>query len=84
MTKSEIGAELLRTHQLLWLACDQLAPERQTISYNGKWSALQNLRHITKSVGGVARFLKTDKAILDTKFGQSGRASISPEELHAA
>ena len=78
MNKTAIFNALKAAHTGLWDTA--LAFHSQQMP-DGKWSVEQHVRHINKTMGGMARFLQTDKGLLEQKFGVSAKPSRTPEEI---
>jgi hypothetical protein len=83
MNKEEIFAQLNEAHNLLWSSVAALPAEMQGVSHKGRWSALQNVEHIHKSVEPTARFFTLPRETVKEKFGLSDRPSRTIGELEA-
>lgn len=78
MNKDLIFSSLQANHHEFWNTAVAL---NQTEPPAGKWTAAQHVQHINKTLGGIARFLQGDKAVLTEKFGVSANGSRPFEEV---
>ena len=78
MNNTEILNALKAAHTGLWDTALALRSQKMP---EGKWSVEQHVQHINKTMGGMARFLQTDKNVLEQKFGLTQNSSRTPEEI---
>lgn len=79
MNKSEIIKKLQAAHTQLWLSASTLPPNVQVKNVAGKWSALENVQHINKSVEPLLKYLGLPKQSIERLFGLSERKPLSYE-----
>jgi hypothetical protein len=83
MDKIKLKQELTLHHANFINSIQSLPKEQWQISYNGKWSAAQQLDHIIKSVSPVKLALSLPTFLLKLVFGKANRKSRSYDELVA-
>ncbi len=83
MNIQQLTTQLQQAHQQLWTAAGRVPAAQQNQPFNGKWSALENVEHINKSITPLARFLTVPKETLGAKFGLSGGTSRTFDEVLA-
>jgi hypothetical protein len=83
MDKVKLKAELTLHHTNFINTIQSLPKEQWQVSYNGKWSAAQQLDHIVRSVSPVRLALSLPAFLLKLVFGKANRKSRSYDELVA-
>jgi hypothetical protein len=69
MNKEELKSELRKAYKAILEDLAQITDEGFYIQKNGKWSAAQNMAHLTLSAKLFSRALKAPKLALVYKFG---------------
>ncbi len=82
MDKTEIIKNLQAAHTQLWLLASQLPEDVQVKNIAGKWSALENVQHINKSVSPLLKYFLLPKPSIEKLFGLSQRESLSYTAFH--
>jgi hypothetical protein len=82
MNKTEIIAELELVHNQLWTLVENMPMTVQALSLNNKWTPVQNVEHINKSIAPLVRYLGTPKNSIEEKFGLTSKASFELEDLN--
>lgn len=80
MNKDLIFSSLLAIHHEFWNTAVALGKAEPP---QGKWSIAQHVQHINKTLGGMSRYLQSDRKTLVDKFGLSDHPSRSFEEVEA-
>ncbi|MEN9686810.1 MAG: hypothetical protein RLZZ28_2596 [Bacteroidota bacterium] len=83
MQKEAIADLLLSNHLVFMKRIRELSIEEVQFAPEGKWSALEQLDHIVKSVSPVNMALGLPKFIVKWRFGVANRPSKTFEELVA-
>jgi hypothetical protein len=83
MDKIKLKQELTQHHANFIDSIQSLPKEQWQVSYNGKWSAAQQLDHIAKSVSPVKLAFSLPTFLLKLVFGKANRKSKSYDELVA-
>jgi hypothetical protein len=83
MQKEAIADLLLSNHLVFMKRIRELSTEEVQFAPEGKWSALEQLDHIVKSVSPVNMALGLPKFIVKWRFGVANRPSKTFEELVA-
>jgi len=81
MEKNEIQERLTRNHSAFTGFIDQLSDVLVNNAMPGKWTPIQQLSHIKKSVAPVKLAMTIPKFALRIAFGKSNRPSRSYDEL---
>lgn len=81
MEKTEIQESLLKNHAEFTGFIGGLTDVVARNSMPGKWTPLQQLDHIAKSVGPVKLAFSVPKFVLPPLFGRANRASLSYSDL---
>ncbi len=74
-------AQLRAAHEELWSCCEQLPVAVQQQQFEGKWSALQNIQHITKGVAAYSGYVQLDHEQIAARFGRIDRDSYGYDDL---
>jgi hypothetical protein len=83
MQKEAIADLLLSNHLVFAKRLRELSTEELQFAPEGKWSALEQLDHIVKSVSPVNMAMGLPKFIVKWRFGVANRPSRTFEELVA-
>jgi hypothetical protein len=83
MKKEELHEHLIRNHSKFTEYIGGLSDVLANNAMPGKWTPLQQLSHIEKSVAPVKLAFAMPKFVLSLFFGKANRQSLSYEELKA-
>ena len=75
--------QLIIAHEELWNCCGQLPAALQNQRVDGKWSALENVQHITKGVAAYGGYVRMDADQIAARFGTINRQPLSYQDLMA-
>lgn len=81
MNRKEITARLATNHQVFLEQIDQLSDTDLCYAPEGKWTAIQQLDHIIRSVSPVNMAMGLPKFILKWRFGTANQPSKTYEQL---
>lgn len=81
MNRTEIAASLAANHKTFLEQIDQLSDTDLCYAPEGKWTAIQQLDHIIRSVSPVNMAMGLPKFILKWRFGTANRPSKTYEQL---
>lgn len=81
MQKTEIQQALIMQHQALMDFLNGLSDVQIHHQKDGKWSALQNVEHLLKSIRVVNPAVRKPSFLLRSAFGKPNRPARSYEEL---
>lgn len=81
MNRTEIVEHLATNHQVFLEQIDQLSDTDLCYAPEGKWTAIQQLDHIIRSVSPVNMAMGLPKFILKWRFGTANRPSRTYEQL---
>lgn len=81
MNRTEINALLDANHSIFLEQLNQLSDTDLCYAPEGKWSAIQQLDHIIRSVSPVNMAMGLPKFILKWRFGTANRPSKTYEQL---
>ncbi|MCX6316341.1 MAG: DinB family protein [Bacteroidetes bacterium] len=80
MEKETLIAQFRNNHLEFISMINTLSPEQQAYSYNGKWTALQQLKHLVLVLTPID-FVLADKIKLKERFGIIERKGMNYDEL---
>ena len=83
MSKSDLKADLLRSHQEFIRYVDDLTIDEYDFAPDGKWTAGQQTEHLIKSTNPIVHGLSLPKFVLKLKYGSANRPSKTYQELVA-
>lgn len=81
MNRTEITTLLANNHKVFLEQIDQLSDTDLCYAPEGKWTAIQQLDHIIRSVSPVNMAMGLPKFILKWRFGTANRPSKTYEQL---
>lgn len=81
MNRTEIAARLATNHKFFLEQIDQLSDTDLCYAPEGKWTAIQQLDHIIRSVSPVNMAMGLPTFILKWRFGTANRPSKTYEQL---
>jgi hypothetical protein len=81
MDRQQLRAELMSTHEHFTAFMLDLPAGQLTFSRNGKWSPVQHVHHIHRSVRPVALALLVPKWFLRWRIGKPNRPSRTYDQL---
>ncbi|TAJ49057.1 MAG: DinB family protein [Chitinophagaceae bacterium] len=81
MNRTEIAARLAANHKIFLEQINRLSDTDLCYAPEGKWTAIQQLDHIIRSVSPVNMAMGLPKFILKWKFGTANRPSKTYEQL---
>lgn len=81
MNRTDIAEHLATNHQVFLEQIDQLSDTDLCYAPEGKWTAIQQLDHIIRSVSPVNMAMGLPKFILKWRFGTANRPSRTYEQL---
>jgi hypothetical protein len=82
-SKQELISELRANHQEFAIYLSGLSDDEFNFCYLDKWSASQQLEHITLCVKPLVKVFSMDKAVIAQMFGRTDRVGRSTDELLA-
>ncbi len=83
MERAVLQEKLISSHQAFITEIGRLSESQATASVNGKWSPVQQLEHIVKSVSLVNLAFALPPFVLRMMYGKANRVSRSYDELVA-
>lgn len=83
MNKQQIINELNAQHTAFFNAVNAFGQDKANVSANGKWSPVEHLEHIRKSIKPLAMGLGLPKLAIVTVAGKAKRPSVSYNEVVA-